>query len=140
MHECRTVLEVCEVPDHMREIQSAIARRAYELFELNGMLHGCDVDHWLRAEQELLAPADVATQEERDRITVRIPLEDSVSGEIFASIAPQSILLLTVDSRDLVRVIHLPIQVCPESAIVSFDQSSLVLDFAIADQVGEAAA
>ena len=30
-----------------------IAQRAYELFMLHGEEHGHDIDHWLRAEQEL---------------------------------------------------------------------------------------
>jgi len=37
-----------------------IAVRAYELFVVEGGVHGHDVDHWLRAERELLeseAPA-----------------------------------------------------------------------------------
>ena len=35
----------------------AVARRAYELFVEQGWQHGHDVDHWLRAEQELLGRA-----------------------------------------------------------------------------------
>ena len=31
----------------------AIAQRAYELFVRDGARHGHDVEHWLRAEQEL---------------------------------------------------------------------------------------
>ncbi len=32
-----------------------IARRAYEIWQAEGCLHGKDVDHWLRAEAELAA-------------------------------------------------------------------------------------
>lgn len=32
-----------------------ITRRAYELFLEDGAVHGRDVEHWLRAEQELTA-------------------------------------------------------------------------------------
>jgi hypothetical protein len=34
-------------------IQDAIARRAYEIFEQRGCLHGHDLDDWLQAEREL---------------------------------------------------------------------------------------
>lgn len=34
-----------------------ITRRAYELFLEDGAVHGRDVEHWLRAEQELTAAA-----------------------------------------------------------------------------------
>lgn len=33
----------------------AVARRAYELFLEGGGTHGSDVEHWLRAEQELMS-------------------------------------------------------------------------------------
>ena len=32
-----------------------VAVRAYELFLESGAVHGSDVEHWLRAERELLA-------------------------------------------------------------------------------------
>ena len=32
-----------------------VAMRAYELFLESGSVHGYDVEHWLRAERELLA-------------------------------------------------------------------------------------
>jgi hypothetical protein len=31
----------------------AIARRAYQLWEAEGRPHGCDLQHWLRAEEEI---------------------------------------------------------------------------------------
>jgi Protein of unknown function (DUF2934) len=37
-----------------------ITRRAYELFLEDGAVHGRDMDHWLRAEQELSAAARLA--------------------------------------------------------------------------------
>ena len=36
-----------------------IAERAYALWEQEGRSHGCDVDHWLRAEAEIAADAAV---------------------------------------------------------------------------------
>ncbi len=38
------------------EISSEIiARRAYELFEEDGARHGRDLEHWLRAEREIVS-------------------------------------------------------------------------------------
>jgi hypothetical protein len=37
-----------------------IELRAYELFVQEGFMHGNDVDHWLRAERELLGATTVA--------------------------------------------------------------------------------
>ena len=36
-----------------RTLSAEIARRAYELWLNEGAGHGCDLDHWLRAEREL---------------------------------------------------------------------------------------
>src|SRR5450759_5147932 len=44
----------------MQEVQLAIARRAYELFETRGCEHGHDWKDWLRAESELLRPVSVS--------------------------------------------------------------------------------
>ncbi|MBU6444048.1 MAG: DUF2934 domain-containing protein [Alphaproteobacteria bacterium] len=35
--------------------QARIAARAYAIWESEGRPHGCDTEHWLRAERELAA-------------------------------------------------------------------------------------
>ena len=35
------------------DLHVEIARRAYEIWLNEGAGHGCDLDHWLRAEREL---------------------------------------------------------------------------------------
>ena len=35
------------------DLRPEIARRAYEIWLKEGAGHGCDLDHWLRAEREL---------------------------------------------------------------------------------------
>jgi hypothetical protein len=37
----------------MQQVHPAIARRAYELFEMRGCEHGHDWEDWFRAESEL---------------------------------------------------------------------------------------
>ena len=36
-----------------RHMSGEIAKRAYEIWLSEGAGHGCDLDHWLRAEREL---------------------------------------------------------------------------------------
>ena len=55
----------------MQQVQLAIARRAYELFETRGCEHGHDWEDWFRAESELLRPVSVSMAESNDRISVR---------------------------------------------------------------------
>ena len=44
---------VVDLETRARAIQDEIARRAYEIFEQRGRLHGHDLDDWLQAEREL---------------------------------------------------------------------------------------
>jgi hypothetical protein len=53
----------------MQQLQVAIARRAYELFETRGCEHGHDREDWFRAESELLSPVSVSMQESPNRIS-----------------------------------------------------------------------
>lgn len=54
----------------MQQVQLAVARRAYELFEARGCEHGHDREDWFRAESELLSPVSVSMQRSADRIGV----------------------------------------------------------------------
>ena len=47
------------IHDRMSELYEAIARRAFELFEEDDRVFGRDLDHWFKAEAELLHPAHV---------------------------------------------------------------------------------
>ena len=38
-----------------RALQQKIEQRAYEIWENEGGPHGCNVDHWLRAEAEIMS-------------------------------------------------------------------------------------
>jgi hypothetical protein len=42
------------IEQHQEIIVSAVAKRAYQLFEQRGSIHGSDVEDWLAAEKELL--------------------------------------------------------------------------------------
>ena len=42
-------------------LQPKIEQRAYAIWQSEGSPHGCDVDHWLRAEAEILSSPPSAT-------------------------------------------------------------------------------
>jgi hypothetical protein len=46
-----------------------ISRRAYEIWEAEGRPEGCDLRHWLQAEQELSARSAIRGQSNRDMQT-----------------------------------------------------------------------
>ena len=45
------ITEFDKLFDRMREMQEAISRRAFELFEKGGRVFGRDLDNWLEAER-----------------------------------------------------------------------------------------
>jgi hypothetical protein len=55
-------------PQSSKPTPAEIAERAYRLYELEGRVNGRDVDHWLRAESQLIRERQ-ASLAERDRST-----------------------------------------------------------------------
>ena len=47
--------KVASVPasSEPRDLRAEVKKRAYEIWLSEGGGHGCDLDHWLRAEREL---------------------------------------------------------------------------------------
>ncbi len=50
--------KVANVPAsaHPRDLRAEVEKRAYEIWLNEGGGHGCDLDHWLRAEREVAVP------------------------------------------------------------------------------------
>lgn len=70
------------LPERDREIQDAIARRAYEIFEQRGREHGRHEDDWLRAEAELLQPVAMEIEDTGLSLAVRAELRGFTPGEV----------------------------------------------------------
>lgn len=62
-------------------IQGMIARRAYELFESRGFVHGRDVDDWIEAELETLHPYRHDLKESVEAIVFRADLPSSFTAD-----------------------------------------------------------
>src|SRR5215475_11005604 len=57
--------------DSMSGLYDKISQRAFSLFENNGKNHGHDIDDWLRAESEFLAPVPLEIFETSSEFTIR---------------------------------------------------------------------
>jgi len=130
----------------MQQVQLAIARRAYELFETRGCEHGHDREDWFRAESELLQPVSVSMAESKDRITVRAVVAGFDETELKVSIEPHCITILgqkktsgmkaedrTTEQtgsypHQILEVINLAAQVTPERAAVELQGGVLKLE------------
>ena len=78
----------------MQQIQLAVARRAYELFEARNREHGHDWEDWFQAEAELLRPVSIAVSEAADRFSIRANVLGFEANEIKVSIEPKRIAIL----------------------------------------------
>jgi hypothetical protein len=63
--------ELARVEEHDNSVRKAIERRAFTLYELDGLKDGHDQEHWFRAERELTIQ-DVPFSIENDAVTVRL--------------------------------------------------------------------
>ena len=91
------LLSLCNPEDltrEMQQVQLAIARRAYELFEARGREHGHDWEDWFRAESELLRPVSITMSESADQFTVRTNVLGFGENELRVSIEPRRITIL----------------------------------------------
>jgi len=78
----------------MQQIQLAIARRAFELFETRNCEHGHDVEDWLQAESELLRPVSIAVSETADRFSIQADVLGFSKKELKVGIEPMRVAIL----------------------------------------------
>src|SRR5437660_509057 len=112
----------------LNELYDAIARRAFELFENDGRILGRDLDHWFRAEAELLHPAHVQVRESDDAIIVDAEVPGFSANELKLSLEPRRLTIsgkrqLSSEekkgnvwysercSNELLRSVELPVEV-----------------------------
>lgn len=82
--------------DTIREIQEAIAQRAFEIFERNGAASGHELDHWFEAESEILHPAHIKVEETEDALMVQAEVPGFRASELQVSVEARR---LTISGR-----------------------------------------
>ena len=76
-------------PPLLEEIQDyfdRVRRRAFEIFENSGAVHGHDLEHWLEAEREVRSPAipEVVERDKGFEVTVPVPALEPTAIEVNA--------------------------------------------------------
>ena len=131
----------------LEQIRSAIARRAYELFEGRGYKHGHDLEDWLKAQAELVGSIEFQTSERRGSLSLRGKVIGFKENEIKTAIEPRRAIVIgmkqaNADEPDkqknpegqprlLLSVIELSTGIDPKQAVVEFksDADGGVLSF-----------
>lgn len=78
--------------DRVNRIHENIARRAFEIFESDGGFWGRDLDHWFKAEAELLHPTHISVTESDDAVNVEAEVPGYAS-DLQVSLDPRRVTI-----------------------------------------------
>ena len=81
------------LPAKIQELNEAIARRAFEIFESRGMIHGRDSEDWNQAEAELFHPFHIELQETGEALQIRAELPGFSENDLELTVEPQCLTL-----------------------------------------------
>lgn len=130
--------------NRMNELYDAISRRAFELFEGDGRASGRDLDHWFRAEAEMLHPAHVQIKESGDAVVVNAEVPGFNVNELQLSLEPRRLTISGKKqssseekkgnvvysercSNELLRSVELPVEVNVSRATATLNNGILEL-------------
>lgn len=133
--------------ERTRQISTAVARRAYELFEARGSEHGHDCEDWFRAESELLTPipATVVDTDGGFTVTAEVPGFTGKDVEVLAE--PRRLIIRakkqeTVEQKkgktafqgkvsdEMFRVLELPHEIDPDNMTATIKNEVLEVSLA----------
>ena len=75
------------------KLYDKIASRAFEIFEGNGRLLGCDAANWCQAEAEFLHPLHIAVAESPEAVTVRADVPGFKEEDIKIKVEPRRVTI-----------------------------------------------
>ena len=138
------VVEPGALFDRMNGIYDEVARRAFELFEYGNWVHGHDLEHWFKAESELLHPVYLQISESLDAFTVQAAVPGFTANDLEISLEPHRLTLSgrkessderkkgktiykELHSDEILRVIDLPAEVIASRPAASLKNGILEL-------------
>ena len=131
--------------EQLNRTYEEIARRAFEIFESDGKPLGHDLEHWFKAESELLHPVHIDVQEADDTLTVTAEVPGFSANELEISLEPKRLTLIGKKERkesrknakavykencssEILRVIDLPVEVDADKAVATLKNGVLELE------------
>src|SRR5665213_4584118 len=117
--------------DYMNELYKNIARRAFNMFEGNGRIHGHDLENWLVAEAEFLTPVPLELSETDTELIVRADVPAFTEQELEIVVEPKRLFITAkteknseekkkktlyseISANEIFRTIVLPSEIDPE--------------------------
>ena len=137
--------------EQINQVYDSIARRAFELFENDGGIVGRDLDHWFKAEEELLHPVHANIQESADALTIQAEVPGFSADDLEVSLEPWRLTISGKKSsreerkegktiyhercsNEILRVINLPAEVNTANASATLKNGILKLTMSKATQ------
>jgi len=77
----------------IERLHQVIARRAFEMFEGDGGIFGRELDHWFKAEAELLHPVHVQVSESGDTVELRAEVPGFTPKELEVSVEAKHVTI-----------------------------------------------
>jgi len=135
---------------YVTELYDNIAQRAFSFFEDEGWIHGHHVDHWLKAESELLMPISVELSETETEVSVRAEVPGFSEKDLEIGVEPgrlfikgkfekksgekkKKALYSEISSNEIFRSISLPSEIDPEKVTAVLKNG--VLDITMAKAI-----
>lgn len=134
------LVSVHELFEHTQDVFNLIGRRAFEIFEGCGCLHGNDREDWFQAESELLKPVKFHVSESGQQVTARGEVPGFKREDIKVSVEPRRLSISAkADPREdhpsgkhahsykqlMFRVVDLPCEVDLSKARATFNEGTL---------------
>jgi HSP20 family protein len=134
-----------EFLDDIQQVYDSIARRAFEMFESEGGIFGRDLEHWLKAEAEVLHPVYVEVTESAEGFNVSAEVPGFTEKELEISVEPRRLTIagkretreekkkgktLYKDrcSDQLIRVIDFPAEINTDKVKATLENGVLLLE------------
>jgi HSP20 family protein len=151
MFNLPAIYKTDSIVDEVKGIQDHVMQRAYEIFLQEGSQHGRDLEHWFRAEDELLWKPVIELREEEGRFRLEVALPGVDMRDISVLVTPDEILLKAnirhehkegtgevriceFDTGKLFRSLHLPQKIDPNSVKAEFKNGLLKLTAEFAEE------
>lgn len=84
---------VKNISERIDRLYDTISRRAFELFEKDGRVHGHDISHWLEAEREFLHPVHIRMENTDGGFAVYAELPGFTASDIEVGVEPQRLTI-----------------------------------------------
>jgi len=81
------------VIERIEKLYADIANRAFDMFENDGRIFGRDVEHWLKAETELLHPVHIDVTEQDDALDIRAEVPGFEAKDLEITLEPRRLIV-----------------------------------------------